>query len=239
MELDAYLTALGFEELGADETTRYLYRSKAPYFSLDYTDPDHYEFSCPSLSSAAIEEQRLLTPSLRTLIAWALLECNVDREEQKADDATEATGFDSGEEDGPPDFDYRRYIPNEPPDPSYAPTIYVWGKALRDTLSASCRIGRNYNAAILHGKKAGVDWSQCGAEVEIRRAVMRSPGFKELLEFVLSDLKRHRYDAIGINCRKGRHRSSTLAHVLKYAYFPQAKLVFKEQRSKECKRWEW
>jgi hypothetical protein len=84
------------------------------------------------------------------------MECQVERSEQVADDASEASGFDSGEDEGPRDFDYRRYVPAiEGLDVNYAPTIYIWGKALRDVLPASCRIGRNYNAAVLHGKKSG------------------------------------------------------------------------------------
>jgi RNase adaptor protein for sRNA GlmZ degradation len=91
----------------------------------------------------------------------------------------------------------------------------------------------------LHGKKSGVDWSKFGSDPEVRKAVMRSPGFAEFLQHIIQDIEKNKHAIIGVNCRKGQHRSSTAAHLVKHCFYPGSKIVFLEPRSKEQHRFEW
>jgi hypothetical protein len=104
--------------------------------------------------------------------------------------------------------------------------IHVWGRKRRKFLPH--KVDHNFNAAVLYGKKAGIDWTKDGRSEEIRNSVMKCPIFNDFLETMISTIESKDASKIGLNCRAGRHRSVTLAVVLKQYYYPKAVLHFLE-----------
>jgi hypothetical protein len=157
------------------------------------------------------------------------------------DEDDEVCDSDEEEDNKHADFDPNRFVPKVPHKKERVLDIYVWGKALRDKCPSQLKIGKhnNYNAAVLKTKKKGVDWTQCGADPAVRKAVMQSGGFLQLLEHVIKDVETFEHTVIGINCRKGRHRSSTLAHLVKHCFYPQSRLHFLEPGSNEQRKFSW
>ncbi len=250
MSLEIWLQSMDFYEFVYDEDTQihYLQRDKPPIMSLEYTDINQFDITCSHINQKMITEQiQKNNSNLQMIIQWILskhyleshnqLNSNQINDNNDDDDDLE---FSDGEYDEDlSDFDHHRYIPIVPHNKNRQMIIYIWGKALRNTLPAYCQIEKNFNVAVLHGKKSGVDWSQCGSDPLIRRAVMKAQGFMELLRQIVTAIEIYNLTCIGINCRKGRHRSSTFAHLIKHCFFPKTQLVFLEPRSKEQRKFEW
>ena len=112
------------------------------------------------------------------------------------------------------------------PLPTYAVTrtrpliIYVWGRKKRKNLPHV--VDHNFNAAVLHGRKQGTNWRKDGRTQEIRDAVRKCPNFNAFLMVMLENIESKDMHTIGINCRAGRHRSVTLAIILRLHYYPDA-----------------
>jgi hypothetical protein len=104
--------------------------------------------------------------------------------------------------------------------------IYVWGKKHRKHLPH--RVDYNFNAAVIHGKKKGTDWTRDGRSEEIRKAVMRSPAFESYFRFVLEKIEKNDCKTIGVNCRAGRHRSVTIAVLLQMHYYSGSRIHYLE-----------
>lgn len=100
--------------------------------------------------------------------------------------------------------------------------IYVWGRKKRKYLHH--KVDHNFNGAVLYGKKAGTDWSKDGRTEAIRTAVMKCPIFNDFLETMVKTIEKKDASKIGINCRAGRHRSVTLAWILREHYYKNAKI---------------
>jgi hypothetical protein len=139
-------------------------------------------------------------------------------------------------------FDISKYLPIELNyNKDRIINIYVWGKSYRNWLPPQYKVSKsnNFNAAVLNDKKKGVDWRQCGAAPDVRFAVMQSNGFREFMSFVVTTIEKNNFIDIGVNCRKGRHRSSTVAHLLKNVFYNKAQLYFLEPGSYEQKKFTW
>jgi hypothetical protein len=98
-------------------------------------------------------------------------------------------------------------------------SIYVWGRKHRTRLHH--KVDHNFNAAVLHGKKAGTDWTLDGRSECIRTAVMKCKGFNNFMKVMVETIEKLNCSAIGINCRAGRHRSVTCAFILQMHYYPK------------------
>lgn len=106
-------------------------------------------------------------------------------------------------------------------------TIYVWGRKRRDHVPY--QIDHNFNAAILHGKKEGVDWTKDGRHSEdVRNSVKKAKGYVNFMTVMITQIEQHNYTRIGINCKVGRHRSQTCAIELKETYYPKSIIHFLE-----------
>ena len=106
-------------------------------------------------------------------------------------------------------------------------TIYVWGREVRKTLPH--KIDHNFNAAVIHGKKKGVDWRQNGRDSEeVRHAVMKGKMFTEFMAAMIATIEKHDCHTIGICCRKGRHRSTSCAIALQTYYYKDTIIHFLE-----------
>lgn len=144
-----------------------------------------------------------------------LQEC-IDDEEEIEDD--EVDGFD----DSIDTLDKVKQLPNCECNRDRQLLIYVWGRKKRKYLHH--KVDHNFNGAVLYGKKAGTDWSKDGRTEAIRIAVMKCPLFNDFLETMIKTIEKKDASKIGINCRAGRHRSVTLAWILKEHYYPNAKI---------------
>ena len=120
------------------------------------------------------------------------------------------------------------HIPNVKSSKSKTLTIYVWGRSVRKKVPDYLKIQHNFNACVLHGKKAGVDWRKDGRQEEIRNAVMKGRLFPSFMETMVNVIERKDLHIIGINCSKGRHRSVTCAIMLKNHFYPDAVIHFLE-----------
>ena len=104
--------------------------------------------------------------------------------------------------------------------------IYVWGRKKRSYLHH--KVEHNFNAAVLHGKKAGTDWTKDGRTEAIRDAVMKCKDFNHFMEVMIDTIEKKNCSKIGINCRAGRHRSVTCAIILQMHYYPNTIIHFLE-----------
>ncbi len=103
--------------------------------------------------------------------------------------------------------------------------IYVWGRKKRKFLAE--KVDHNFNAAVLYGKKTGVNWKLDGRSEEIQIAVMKCPMFHSFMKIMLETIESKNCKKIGINCRAGRHRSVTCAIMLS-KYYPKTIIYYLE-----------
>ena len=111
-------------------------------------------------------------------------------------------------------------IPNEF-DSNRSLTIYTWGKAFRDRKPNGSEA--NFNASVLHGRKAGINLKKYNGTNEIvQKSVATSSNFISFMENILKKVENENLKAISVNCRKGRHRSVTVAEILKKYFYPKS-----------------
>ncbi len=98
--------------------------------------------------------------------------------------------------------------------------IYTWGRKKRD-----CPKGfdKNFNAAIINGKKRGANIRRYdGRTEEVQYTVVRGKFFFEFFQSIIKSIEKDNLSIIGINCSAGRHRCVSCAELLKKYYYPNA-----------------
>ena len=188
-----------------------------------YHTLDRYQLlPCPSDHERQNEIQQYAT-HMEGIISdqMAIMRVTVEWYHEKYD---HVDGFDSEEE---VEEEIVEQLPVVEHDSKRVLTIYVWGKRHRHYPQFS--IDRNFNAAVLHGKKSGVDWRKDGRCSEIREAVKKCPGYPRFMSEMVRLVERDDCHRIGINRAAGRHRSVTCAIEL-MKYYPEAILHFLELR---------
>lgn len=198
---------------------------ESPHLQLCLSD-DLQRWSLVPLSGAeeAFEQQEAYLHSIVT-DRLAIMRLLVEWYEQHL--ATEVPGFSDTDEDTTP-MTTVPLLPELVHTASRPLSIYVWGANRRKHLPV--QVDRNFNAAVLHGKKAGVDWRRDGRTSEVREAVMKADGFIELMIHIVETIEKNDYTRIGVNCKAGRHRSVSIAICLQQYYYSHALLYFLELR---------
>ena len=106
-------------------------------------------------------------------------------------------------------------------------TVYTWGRALRKK-QPDC-VQRNFNAAILNGRRKGVNLKKLdGRSQEVQEVVRHCKMFVDLMNSVCKIVERDDLHTISFNCTKGRHRSAAAAELLKKLYYPNAQVAHLE-----------
>jgi hypothetical protein len=210
-----------------NEKVRQLVEEENEFLPIDENSPIDIKEQIPILgnSSMYIKNANIF----KQLVIW-IDECAQDDLEQFAND-TNDTIITAKEEDS--DFNkeyvYKTAIPyNTLHNSTRTLMIYVWGRRIRSTVPSNYKIDHNFNAAVLHGKKKGIDWRQDGRQEEIRIGVMKCSGFYDFMESMVRQIEAHSYKKIGINCAKGRHRSVTCAIILRDYFYPTSEIVYLE-----------
>lgn len=105
--------------------------------------------------------------------------------------------------------------------------IYTWGRKLRKK-QPDC-VQRNFNAAILNGKRKGVNLKKLdGRSEEVQGVVKKCKLFADLMGSVQELIERENLHIVAFNCSKGRHRSVAAAELLRQVAYPNAEIVHLE-----------
>lgn len=184
----------------------------------DFPEPDLLQ-----KKKSEILEENTDIDNLTTKLTNFILDCAKDEEEEFKDDLD-----DEDNEDEDNDYNTITAIPDVKHDNNRKLFIVVWGRRIRKSVPAEYKIEKNFNAAVLHGKKAGVDWRQSGKSEEVRKAVMKGSAFPSFIESMVTIIEKENLFRISINCAKGRHRSVTCAIVLHKYYYPRTEIKYLE-----------
>jgi hypothetical protein len=195
------------------------YKSKSLLLKINKDMSDFKIFSLDGKKDVYSIKERVITYLKNPMgLLIALLEECLELDFAERDNQLDADGFDD-------EVDVLEEIGDLPKcacDEERSLIIYVWGRKKRKYLHH--KVDHNFNGAVLYGKKAGTDWSKDGRTEAIRNAVMKCPIFNDFLETMIKTIEKKDASKIGINCRAGRHRSVTLAWILREHYYPNAKI---------------
>lgn len=105
--------------------------------------------------------------------------------------------------------------------------IYTWGRKLRKR-QPDC-VQRNFNAAILNGKRKGVNLKKLdGRSEEVQGVVKKCKLFADLMTSVQELIEKENLYIVSFNCSKGRHRSVAAGELLRELAYPNAEIVHLE-----------
>lgn len=162
-----------------------------------------------------ISENKDVETVIDKLTNW-ILECAQEEEDEFNDDDNN-------------DRNVGVNIPEVEHDPKRHLFIVVWGRKVRKNIPAEYAIEKNFNAAVLHGKRSGADWRQSAKDDEgVFNAVMSGKVFPTFMEEMVKNIEKNDLHRIGINCAKGRHRSVSCAMALHKYYYPNTEIHYLE-----------
>ena len=107
--------------------------------------------------------------------------------------------------------------------------IYTWGASLRKLCPKQTQ--HNFNVCGISYRKncTGVDLRKMtGMDDELKMKVESSPRFEMYISSNINVVERDDLTIISVNCRKGRHRSVSVANILKDKYYPNSKVIHLE-----------
>lgn len=106
--------------------------------------------------------------------------------------------------------------------------IYTWGKSCRKYKPQDSQI--NFNAGILKiDRKELILKNKNGLSKDVQQIVKNSTSFMCFIAQIVNKIKSdNTLHCISINCKEGRHRSVSVAEMLKQIYFPNAQIIHLE-----------
>ena len=105
--------------------------------------------------------------------------------------------------------------------------IYTWGRKLRKR-QPDC-VQRNFNAAILNGRRRGINLKKLdGRSEEVQGVVRKCKLFADLMSSVQEVIEKDDLHIVAFNCSKGRHRSVAAAELLRELAYSNAEIIHLE-----------
>jgi hypothetical protein len=108
--------------------------------------------------------------------------------------------------------------------------IYTWGNSVRKLKPEDSEINFNVIPIVSLNRRAGLNLKKLnGMSKEIQQCLYQIPKFTTFISNIVSVINDNpSLDCISINCKNGIHRSVAVAEILKYEYFPNARVVHLE-----------
>jgi len=106
-------------------------------------------------------------------------------------------------------------------------TIYTWGIGIRKVCPIKAEINFDLsNIHTEHNKKSMRNHT--GLEQIVQNEFMQSEEFMNYLNKIIQIIEKNNHNIISISCSQGKHRSVSMAEIIKQYYYPNAQLIHLE-----------